>query len=289
MASLQVHVGDTRAGLDSWQASCSPGTGGAPDLQYSVELGAEPIDLVARVIVDEDPDKPFDAVLSLRSTCSEAASELLCADFAWGEHIELLEHTGSVSLAVDGTAQFGGQSSGLFSLETRLRELRGEGQSCDPQGLESRCESGLRCSGGQCSTDSPAAQCAAATALGAGQTVDGQSFRYLADHLRGSCAYETDAGAGEVLYELTLPQTSDISISTDFPQTEFDTVLYLLDACEGSELACADDIDGQQGQLKSHLQVSALPAGSYFLVVDGASRAAPSGRFRLHLEVQPTP
>jgi hypothetical protein len=83
----------------------------------------------------------------------------------------------------------------------------------------------------------------------------------------------------EAVVELILLERSDLVISTE--GSEFDTVLYVREGCDGAELACADNRSQARGWLDSHLFLMAVPAGTYTIVVDAAGRG---GRFQLRVD-----
>jgi len=63
---------------------------------------------------------------------------------------------------------------------------------------------------------------------------------------------------------------SSLTVSTATPETDFDTVLYVLPACASSSsqaLGCNDDTQGYS----STVTLTNVPAGTYVVVVDSAS------------------
>jgi len=83
----------------------------------------------------------------------------------------------------------------------------------------------------------------------------------------------------ERIVELVVPQESDLVLSTE--GSEFDTVLYIREGCDGEELACADNRSQARGWLDSRLFLMSVPAGTYTIVVDAAG---PGGHFRLRVD-----
>lgn len=69
-------------------------------------------------------------------------------------------------------------------------------------------------------------------------------------------------------------ETATYRIST--AGSSFDTVLFVLEGCEGPVVGCNDDA----GDLTSKVEVSAVAGRSYVIVVDGYERLD-SGDFRL--------
>jgi len=88
--------------------------------------------------------------------------------------------------------------------------------------------------------------------------------------LTGACGTGTVTTALDVVYTFTLTAASDVSIVVT-PETGFDAVLYVRGsmgmACDvaGGEIDCAD------GFTTDTLALTALPPGTYYIVVDGYS------------------
>lgn len=289
-----LHAGSTLGHPSAEVASCSIGTGEGRESFYRVDVGDEPADLLVRVTVDESAPPHFDAVVSVRSDCAALESELACSDSGWGERLELLEASGPHWVLVDGTEQYGGLDFGHYLLSVDRRELVGEGASCDPEARASRCAAGTRCRAGVCDADDAALFCADAIDLtpnlADGQTeLTGVTHAFAADYFQAGCAAEPGGGFGEALYRFDLAAPMALVARTDLPGTDFDTVLSLRGAsCDGAELACADDVDLTGGVLASRLEAT-LPAGRYYLVVDGSSASPGTGSFRLRVELSPAP
>ncbi|MFQ6613344.1 MAG: carboxypeptidase regulatory-like domain-containing protein [Fidelibacterota bacterium] len=70
--------------------------------------------------------------------------------------------------------------------------------------------------------------------------------------------------AGDVVYQFVTTELSHVTISTD--GSSYDTQLFLYDDCAGDYLYYDDD--GGAG-LQSLIQANNLPAGTYYIVVDG--------------------
>lgn len=90
-------------------------------------------------------------------------------------------------------------------------------------------------------------------------------------------------GSGtEHVYQIETDQPVALVASTDFPETEIDTVVYLRQECRQAdgELACNDDVGEATG---SRIRVPVLEAGTYYLVVDARSNGL-VGAFRLEVE-----
>ena len=106
--------------------------------------------------------------------------------------------------------------------------------------------------------------CAAPTVLaGTGRLATDTSGRSSAEE--GSCG---GAAGPEAVFVLTLAETSDLHLDT--AGSTVDTVLYLRGGdCSGAELACNDDLRSAVDW--SRLELPALPAGRYTIVVDAAA------------------
>jgi hypothetical protein len=91
--------------------------------------------------------------------------------------------------------------------------------------------------------------------------------------LEGACASTT---GGEAVFALILTATADVTVTTELAGTTYDTVLHVRQDCTDrtSEVGC---LDGGSGDT---LVLPALPAGTYFVVVDSHS-IANEGNFEL--------
>lgn len=93
------------------------------------------------------------------------------------------------------------------------------------------------------------------------------------------CASITAVGRSESVVMLKLAQdVGTLTVSTAMPETDFDTVLYVLPAGATSSsdaLGCNDDAQGYA----STVTLSSVPAGTYAIVVDSTS--AHAGQFGL--------
>jgi hypothetical protein len=87
-------------------------------------------------------------------------------------------------------------------------------------------------------------------------------------------------GGQESVYVIDVPRRSLLVITTDFPDTTLDTVVYVRSACRdvATELGCNDDAGGK---LAATLEVTVEP-GMYYVIVD-AHHGASSGDFRVRV------
>ena len=88
---------------------------------------------------------------------------------------------------------------------------------------------------------------------------------------------------GEVAYSFAVTRPSSLIITTDFEETQFDTVVYIRSSCgsEGSELGCNDDAPDAIAN-GSTLFLERVEPGEYFIIVDGQFQGA-GGQFRLQV------
>jgi hypothetical protein len=160
--------------------------------------------------------------------------------------------------------------------------------SCDAYGF-SQCAAGTACSPGvpgitnrctglsvlQTAKCAAAPQATSAGLLSAWGVVSGIS---VWDPPAG-CAPATAVGHPESVVMLTLTQSvSALTISTATPETNFNTVVYVLPECTTSSsgaLGCNDDTQGYS----STVTLANVPAGSYAIVVDSVTQQ--TGQFGL--------
>ena len=245
------------------------GSIGGPDAWGVVHLGATRADLIVDALVDEAPERPFDVVLSARVQCEDAA-ETACSNAWWSERLEVLGASGTVYLLFDGTPEFGGSVDGAANVSITRRAIVGNTDACDPAGVTSRCGDDQRCQAGVCALTSPAATCAAAPVLSA--ETSGSLPLYEPDYFQGSCRQVlTNFRAAERVYQVTVTGTGTLVATTDFPETTFDTLLYLRrDACDGADVACNDDVAPAAGNYRARLETPVTP-GTYYLFVDAST------------------
>jgi hypothetical protein len=73
---------------------------------------------------------------------------------------------------------------------------------------------------------------------------------------------------GETVYTLTVSETASLFVSTDYPETTLDTVVYVRGECRNpdTELGCNDDAEGLSKV--STLLIPVVEPGVYYIVVD---------------------
>lgn len=165
------------------------------------------------------------------------------------------------------------------------------GSSCDPCPVPSNgaatCSNnacGLTCNTGFTLVGSSCLACSAACDTGA-VTISSPGGRYTGRTMGASTSAGSCGGgsAPEAVFKLVLTSPADVFATTH--GTGFDTVLYMRrDGCCGAEVACDDDADGRS---TSVLAQSNLPAGTYYIIVDGAGPGQ-MGNFTLDVYASPT-
>ncbi len=161
-----------------------------------------------------------------------------------------------------------------------MQPVLASGLSCDAYGFD-KCATGTACSPGlpgvtnKCTAVSSlqTTKCAAAPQATAGGLLAGWGLVggvSLWDPPAG-CAATTAVSHPESVVMLKVDHdVSSLTVSTATPETDFDTVLYVLPACASSSsqaLGCNDDTQGYS----STVTLTNVPAGTYVVVVDSAS------------------
>lgn len=124
----------------------------------------------------------------------------------------------------------------------------------------------------------PSDPCAGLERIDASGTWSGTTVGAFDDG-RGGCG---GSGGPEVAYELVLAE--EASVVAEITVASWDTVLYLRTDCDdpATELACNDDYSG----LRSRIDAGRLPAGTYYLFVDGLYSGA-HGDYTLRVTITP--
>jgi cysteine-rich repeat protein len=119
---------------------------------------------------------------------------------------------------------------------------------------------------------------AAPRELTSGSTVSGDTSGTMSA-ASGSCGGGT---AGENTFFFTIYEPSDVTLTTDFPETAYNAAIYVRSDCasRASELGC--ESAAPEGDT---LTLASLPPGTYFAFVDGAG--GESGAYELGLTVTP--
>jgi hypothetical protein len=98
---------------------------------------------------------------------------------------------------------------------------------------------------------------------------------------RGSCGGEE---APEHVYALRVDRPSFVSVRLT---SRFDSALYLLEP-DGAEVACRRTLGWPHTRRRSRVRAELAP-GVYYVVVDGESGYAGTGRYRLAVDQLPLP
>jgi hypothetical protein len=235
-----VVPGNTADATDANLGSCTDNST-APDRVYSITVDEETwID--ARVT-------GFDTILYVRTDCAEPASETLCDDDSGppgqrGSRISQWLAPGTHYLFVDGY----GTDAGAFELEV----------SFDTMASNNTCDAPIDIA------------------------VDGtQTVTATLGESTGRNDYQGTCGGSGVdhVYSFTTTECADLTATV----AGFDSVLYLRSECSSvepaDELACNDDheLDELRGSL---IEISDLPPGTYYLIVDAFS-STDAGEYNL--------
>jgi hypothetical protein len=181
-------------------------------------------------------------------------------------------------------------TSAPASTDIVVAPVRHLGESCDSGGLLDLCQGELVCPQGQCAVPAAAPPaCAAAQPVTASMSIAAE-LDPGPGVFESSCA--TSRGFAERLYRVTLARTSDLVAATNVDPTSpnLDSVVYLRRTCTdpGTQLGCNDDASPTDA--RSRLALTDLPAGDYFLMVDGSFAGAgfvATGAFGLDIEIIP--
>jgi hypothetical protein len=173
--------------------------------------------------------------------------------------------------------------------------IRASGLSCDAYGITG-CAVGAACSPGLIGTTNTCTavttlqknKCATASAAATTGVLAGWGVTKgvsLWDPPAG-CSLPTEVGRPEAVVMLTLAKAVDtLTISTAVPETNFDTILYVLPSCASTPaqaLGCADDSPGQG--VASTVTLNDVAAGTYAVVIDSGNPQG--GQFGLSVTMQ---
>ena len=162
----------------------------------------------------------------------------------------------SVVIVVDG---FEPADAGDFTLS--VTELPTSELSCD-DGLDDDLDGLIDCDDPDCALEVRCTPVCPQGSLGVPpETVYASTVGQL-DQQDPGCV---QSNAGDLSWEFTAP--ADGSYTFDTVGSNFDTVLFALDSCGGTELACNDDTVG----VRSEITVDLLAGETILVVVDGWS------------------
>jgi hypothetical protein len=173
--------------------------------------------------------------------------------------------------------------------------VKSAGQACDPDGLDA-CATGTLCAPGVASAAANTCTSAATvrtkkcSAFGALDPSKGIVRAF--GRVEGTSLWDPPAGCvgpeAKGLPETAVPlrlskPAAKLTISTALPETEFDTVVYLIPACAAAVTDLAPCNDDDKG-FTSTLNLTNVPAGDYTIIVESARTR--SGRFGLSVKAE---
>ncbi len=271
LAGFGRYEADTGGLPDDQDGSCVPDAGREKVWGFTLEQGGP-------VVLDLS-DSDFDTVLSVRTACDAAGSEVDCNDDGGVGTRSRLAFDADPGVEYFVVAEGFRGAAGHVVLDFAA----GEGEPPPPPdaaleldaavggcAVDGDCPGG-RCIGGEClAVPALCADVPVADRLGVyNGTTAGQSRV-------GPQGCGRDGGAPEAIYVFAVAEPMELEFNTS--GSDFDTVLYVLEGC-ADELACSDDAIGQG--LTSRLTLNAQPGTVYAVVVDGYGAA--SGDYTLRV------
>jgi hypothetical protein len=257
--------GSTAGAGDDWSPACSAGEGEDVALSFVAPS-------TGRFLFDT-LGSSFDTVLYVLDGCD--GGELSCNDDYGGPTSAApadLEAGQGVVVVVDGF-----QEAGAFTLH--VGEIPAVESSCE-DGLDEDFDGRLDCLDPDCP---PCSDCADQV-LGAPPSSVSGNTTGAPDTSIGSCDVSVGIGASDTQVAFTAPADGRYAFHLT-EDTQFDSVLYVLDGCGGLELGCDDYFDAF-GSLGQETVVVELVANQYVVaVVDGF--AGFSGDFELEVTQPP--
>lgn len=227
----QYTRGSTRGGIGLLSPRCAGGAPG-PEQAHAFTLAER-----ARVRLREHSE--FDAVLSVRAACSDAASELACSGAGADGHAQLTAElpAGTYTALIDGYAR---ADSGDYVLAFEQQPVPA------PRMPEQACQ-------------------AARPLPLDGSRVEVDTF-YLPATLSGSCGGED---APEALFNVSVAKRGSLELTLS--DRELDPVVYLRKSCSGNddELLCLAVPAARAESDAAKVLSLQLEPGSYLLGIDG--------------------
>jgi hypothetical protein len=248
------------AGTGDTAGSC--GGDGVAELVYAIDVPPG-----SGIIAAADgPTTQGNDLVYVRTDCADPASEVACdRDSGIGDQGQLRINSlaaGRYYVLVDG------QDGAVGTFDGEVVLLQPQGATCTGNNTRDRCAAELTCTGTTCQ---PAGCTAVETFTTTGTfartaTTTGDSLH------AGTCGQGSDGGARapEVVYRVALTTgVSNLHVSTDSAMTTYDTLIYVRAGCTGAEVGCDDDSGVHM--LTSVVDTGPLPAGEYFVFIDGFS------------------
>jgi hypothetical protein len=261
MPAFGDYEGDTRGRAnDMASQSCQRNSSGGEQV-FTFQLDRD-----APVVLDLDASS-FDTVMSVRTACADAVSEVVCSDDAAGIGLRSRAEIDAVAnqryyVIVDGYNGAAGDVVLRYSGPPDLDECNGVAD----------CAEGEACITGIC-VGAGVGACAMPTPLV--DRVDGTTAGGV-DTIQPGCV--ANSAAPEIVHAFVARRDGRHRASTF--GSAFDTVLYVRGGDCVEELDCNDDA----GLLEttSEVEFNAVAGEVYYLVVDGYSNR--SGAYRLTIE-----
>ena len=210
----------------------------------------------------DGPMTTEDTLLHFRTICDLPGTQVAC-DAEGGRQQYAALRTGPLSagrywLYADGNAP----TSGIY--EGTIQTLLPLGAVCIESRPRDRCALDSQCLNGTCQPAlCPAEAVVTSIPFDRLVTTTGHPNNHA-----GSCGEGNDGGARspEVVFELTLASAvANLHISTDHPETSYDTLIYVRSACNGPDLSCSDNAVGNNAVIDT----GPLSAGTYEIFIDG--------------------
>lgn len=253
-------IGGMLVAGDGTAGSC--GGDGVAELVYAIDVPAG----AGLIAAADGPNTQGNDLTYVRTDCADPASEVKCdLDSGAGEQSQFRFFSldpGRYYVFIDGQDGAVGNVDGQIVLQLP------QGATCTGNTTRDRCAADFTCITGTCQP----ADCAVLETF----TTTGTFTRMattMGDSLHaGTCAQANDGGARapEVVYRVALNTgVSNLHVSTDSTMTTYDTLIYVRSGCTGAELGCDDDSGVQD--LTSVVDTGPLPAGDYFVFIDGFS------------------
>lgn len=267
---------DTLQAADDFTASC--GGAGAADVVYRLQLASR-----SRVDIDV-VGAEFSPILSIRSACDNAQSEILCEQMEAGiQQVRAMPVAPVVPPGMSPNNPGAGTPPGTPPGRTPgrvTRELDAGTYFIVLDAARPDVFGGADLNVTVTDLAALRRECTRAPVLRPGRTTRGTT-RGATRQFGASCA--GGAGSPDTVYRIRLNRRSRVRVRMDSTMgTGFDGALHIRRDCAdaGSELACNDDT---QDNRHSEIETT-LDRGTYFLIVDGFSENS-EGEFEIDFEV----